>query len=56
MKLVFDIKCSSCGSGDIILDKSPTGIDIAVCNNPNCADYQCFWELELYVEDAEVLT
>lgn len=55
MKLQFEIQCSSCGSGDVSIKQAQNGTDIVICENPECEDYQCFWELELYFEDAQVI-
>jgi uncharacterized Zn finger protein len=40
--MLIEIKCSHCGSKDVVLDELETGEEIYYCNNPkceNCGDF-----------------
>jgi hypothetical protein len=59
MKLQFEIKCSTCGSGNMVLDTAENGATIVVCKNSECADFNCFADLYrdgfLDVDKAEII-
>jgi|GEM_PF-4382705 len=44
MKMELEIRCSSCGSSDVVYDENEYGKRVFICKNPECADFNCFFE------------
>jgi hypothetical protein len=44
MKMELEIKCSSCGSPDVVYDENEAGKKVFICKNPECDDFNCFFE------------